>query len=58
MDKIMEYAPTALACLGGLVTILMAVTPLTPTKWDDKVLAMLQRVLAAVKLVKQQPAAK
>lgn len=34
-----------LSCLGGLVTILKAVAPLTPTEVDNKVLGWLVRVV-------------
>lgn len=52
MDMLMEYAPLALAILGGAVAALMVIAPVTPTTWDDKALAMLQRLLSAVKLFK------
>lgn len=52
MDKIVEHLPLVLTYLGGVVAALMIIAPVTPTKWDDKVLAVLQKALAAVKLFK------
>ena len=52
LDALPDYVSTGLAYLGAVVVGLAALAPLTPTKWDDKVLAVLQKVLAAVKLLK------
>lgn len=48
--KALEYLPLVLTYLGGLVAALAVIAPVTPTTWDDKALAFLQRALAAVKL--------
>ncbi len=37
---------TALSCLGGLVVILKAVAPLTPTQVDDKALSYLSKLVS------------
>jgi hypothetical protein len=57
MDKLMEYVPLVLTYVGGVVAALVIIAPVTPTKWDDKVLAALQKFLAAVKLLKAKPSA-
>jgi hypothetical protein len=48
----MKYLPLALTYLGGLVAALMVIAPITPATWDDKLLAALQKLLAAVKIVR------
>lgn len=52
MDIIAEYLPTALTILGGIVAGLVIIAPVTPTKWDDKVLAALQKLITAVKVIR------
>ncbi len=56
MEKALEYLPLALTYLGGAVAALMVIAPVTPAKWDDKLLAGLQKLLAAVKLFRAKPA--
>lgn len=52
MDFLPDYVNTGLVVLGGVVAALVVIAPVTPTKWDDKVLAALQKLLAAVKVIR------
>jgi hypothetical protein len=56
MDKILELVPTALALLGGVVSLLAVIAPLTKTLRDDQALGLLQRLMDLVgKLVGAGP---
>ena len=56
---LVEYAPFALAALGGLVVALAAIAPMTKTKADDKLLGALTKLQGALSwlLVKITPRA-
>lgn len=44
MDKIVEYAPTALALLGALIGLLAVVAPLTKSNVDNRALELLRKL--------------
>jgi hypothetical protein len=44
MDKLVEYAPTALALLGALIGLLAVVAPLTKSSLDNRALEALRKV--------------
>ncbi len=48
MDKLVEFAPTALAVLGALVGLLTVVAPLTKSDLDNKALDFLRKLAAFV----------
>lgn len=41
-----------LTIIGGLITLLTIIAPLTPAKWDDKILLALKGIWGAVKVNK------
>lgn len=41
MDTVMNFMPTALTGLGGLVVVLKVVAPMTHTEWDNRLLKYL-----------------
>ncbi|MGR3179813.1 MAG: hypothetical protein ACUZ8E_17375 [Candidatus Anammoxibacter sp.] len=45
MIEILEAAPAWLIAITGLITAATAITALTPTKHDDKILNLILRVL-------------
>ena len=45
MDKIIQFAPTALALLGAVIGVFAVIAPLTKTKRDDEALAFLQKAM-------------
>ena len=49
---IMAIIQMILTIIGGLITILTIIAPLTPAKWDDKVLLALKGIWSAVKVNK------
>jgi hypothetical protein len=44
MEKLIEYAPHALAVLGALITALAVIAPLTKSDLDNRALAALRKV--------------
>ena len=48
MDKLVEFAPVALVVLGAVISVLVAVAPLTKTKRDDDALVLLQKLMDLV----------
>lgn len=45
---ITEYGPIALAVIGGIVVALAAISPLTKTKLDDKLLGVFTKLQGAL----------
>lgn len=44
MDKLVEFAPTALAILGAVIGLLAVIAPLTKSDLDNKALDALRKV--------------
>jgi hypothetical protein len=44
MNTVIDYAPAALAILGGLITILAVIAPLTKSDLDNRALAGLRKI--------------
>ena len=49
MQFIIDHIDTILAGFGGLVVLATAITKLTPTTWDDALLAKLLRIFSLAK---------
>jgi len=49
---ILTIIQTLLAIIGSLITLLTIIAPLTPAKWDDKVLLFLKGIWSSVKVNK------
>jgi hypothetical protein len=53
MVDILNLIELILTIIGTLVTLLTIIAPITPAKWDDKVLLVLKGVWNSVKVNKE-----